>query len=140
MKKSISKDIFSVQKRSEIMSKIRSKNTKLELDVFTDLRKRGVRFSTHHKGVLGNPDILILYKKRALFIDSDFWHGWRYPSWSFESTNDFWHKKILSNRRRDIFVTRKLRRLGWSVLRVWEHQIKKDRLGILNKMEKFLKK
>src|SRR5579864_4703091 len=115
-----SRDIFSRKKRSEIMSAIKSKNTKLERNVFEYLRRKRIRFIAHCRRLIGNPDIAIISEKKVIFIDSDFWHGWRYPKWSFSSTNEFWHKKISSNRKRDVFVTKKLRRMGWRVLRIWE--------------------
>jgi DNA mismatch endonuclease (patch repair protein) len=130
-------DIFSRKKRSEIMSGIKSKNTNLEKEVFRELKEIGLRFKTHYD-VLGRPDIAIPSLKKAVFIDSDFWHGWRYPSWSFSTNKEFWNKKILANKARGVLVTRKLRRLGWNVLRVWEHQLKKDRRGTMAKIEKFL--
>lgn len=133
------KDIFSKKKRSEIMSAIRSKNTRLETNVFSLLRARGLRFKTHHAGIVGKPDIAIPSKKRSVFIDSDFWHGWRYPSWSHKLTSDFWKKKIESNRHRDRFVTRKLRSLGWKVLRVWTHQLTGKRDDTLDKVVRFLR-
>lgn len=68
-------DVFSKAKRSEVMSKIRGKNTKAELVVFRYLRKEGVYFQKHYKRALGSPDIALPLKKRAVFIDGDFWHG-----------------------------------------------------------------
>lgn len=133
-------DIFSSRKRSQIMSSIKAKNTKLEKSVFRELRKRGFRFATHYSNIVGKPDIAIPSRKKAVFIDSDFWHGWRYSSRPFPLKNEFWHKKLLLNRKRDVFVTRKLRRLGWNVFRIWEHQLKKDKSKALMRIEAFLKK
>ena len=131
-------DIFSRRKRSEIMSAIKAKNTNFETEIFSELRRAGCRFKTHYVGVVGKPDITIPSKKRAVFIDSDFWHGWRYPRWTFSAKSGFWDKKITANRTRDAFVTRKLRNLGWKVLRVWEHQLKKDRVAAVKRIKIFL--
>jgi DNA mismatch endonuclease (patch repair protein) len=131
-------DIFSRRKRSELMSAIRETNTKLETGIFRELRAEGCRFKTHYSAVVGKPDIAIPSKKRVVFIDSDFWHGWRYPRWTFSTKNAFWDAKITANRARDAFVTRKLRSSGWKVLRVREHQLKKDRAAALKKIKKFL--
>lgn len=68
-------DIFSSEKRREVMSRIRGKNTKAELIVFRYLRKEGVYFQKHYKRAPGSPDIALPRKKRAVFIDGDFWHG-----------------------------------------------------------------
>ena len=65
-------DKFLKEKRSLIMSKIRSKNTKIEVNVFRELRKRGIYFQKHYKGTIGNPDIALPRKKKAIFIDGDF--------------------------------------------------------------------
>ena len=61
------------------MSKIRSKNTKLEVLVFRELRKRGVYFQKHYERVVGKPDIALPRKRKAVFLDGDFWHGYDFP-------------------------------------------------------------
>lgn len=116
-------DIFSKEKRNEVMSKIRSKNTSIETLVFRELRKRGIYFQKHYKGALGTPDIALPRKKVAIFIDGDFWHGYRYPAWKGR-LGTFWHNKIERNRRRDKKYHAILRRKGWHVVRIWEHQLK----------------
>lgn len=121
------------------MSAIKSKNTSFEVKIFQELKKRGLRFKTHHSQAVGVPDVVIPREKKAVFIDSDFWHGWRFSKWSSSLSNDFWKNKISGNIKRDAFVTRKLRKHGWKVLRVWEHQLKKNRVSTLSKLEKFLR-
>ena len=71
-------DVFSKKKRSEIMSKIRSEETQIEQIVYRYLRKQGVYFQKHYKKAPGSPDIALPKKKIAVFIDGDFWHGWRF--------------------------------------------------------------
>lgn len=75
-------DKISVEKRSALMSKIRSKETRLELD-FIKLLKKSTKFSfvTHQRDIKGNPDIVFRSKKICVFIDSDFWHCWQFPRW-----------------------------------------------------------
>ena len=133
------RDIFSKKKRSQIMSAVKSKNTKLEKTVISALKKEGLKFKTYYVGVIGKPDIAIPSIKKAVFIDSDFWHGWHYAKWAHKLTSNFWTTKIESNRKRDIKVNRVLRKNGWKVLRVWEHQIKKDPGTVILKLFKFLK-
>ena len=116
-------DIFSREKRSDVMSRIKSKNSKTEKEVFSFLRKNKVYFQKHPRKIFGRPDISIPTRKIAVFIDSDFWHGWQYPKWEHKITSPFWRKKLESNRRRDKLVTRRLRKEGYSVLRVWSHQL-----------------
>jgi DNA mismatch endonuclease (patch repair protein) len=133
-------DIFTKEKRSEIMSKIRSKNTKLELVVFKFLRLHRVHFQKHYRGVRGTPDVAVPSRKLAVFVDGDFWHGYRYPTWKKKMKPGFWRKKIEGNRARDRRNFAALRRNGWKVLRVWEHEIKKDPFGSLSRIKTFLAK
>src|SRR3989338_5385892 len=71
-------DIFSKRKRSEIMSRIRSKNTKIEKLVFSRLRADRIYFQRHYKRAPGNPDIALPKKMKAVFVDGDFWHGYKF--------------------------------------------------------------
>ena len=133
-----SRDIFSREKRSQIMAAVKGRDTLLEKRVFSFLKRKKIRFKTHYLGVIGKPDIVVPDKKKAIFIDSDFWHGWQYPKWKSKLTSDFWVEKIDANRKRDIKVNRSLRTKGWKILRVWEHQIEKDFDGSTRKITKFL--
>ncbi len=132
-------DIFTPEKRSAIMAAVRSKNTAFEKKVFAALRKKGLRFKTNYAKVTGKPDIVLIAKKKAVFLDSDFWHGWRFSLWRDKLTSDFWKNKIEQNRKRDKKVTATLRKQGWQVLRIWEHQIKKEPSVAILKIEKFIK-
>jgi DNA mismatch endonuclease (patch repair protein) len=118
-------DKFSKEVRSAIMSRIRSKNTGIEMLVFRELRRRGIRFQKHYRRVVGTPDVAVPKRKIAVFVDGDFWHGFRYPAWKRKLSSKFWTAKIERNRRRDRRNFAKLRREGWRVMRVWEHQLKK---------------
>lgn len=115
-------DIFSKSKRKEIMSKIRATNTCAEKIVYGYLRKEGVYFQKHYKGVEGTPDIALPRKKKAVFIDGDFWHG-RYTEKVPQAT--FWRMKIASNIRRDQKVNAILVEKGWRYIRIWESDIKR---------------
>ena len=132
-------DKFDKATRSRIMSAIRSKNTSPELRTFRELRKRKIYFQRHYKRALGSPDIAIPIRKRAIFIEGDFWHGFRYPLWKSRLRSDFWRKKIERNRERDALYHRKLRTSGWRVMRVWEHQLVNDFDNTINKIISFLK-
>jgi len=118
-------DRISKAQRSLLMSKIKGKNTKLEILVFRELRRKKIHFQRHYRKAPGSPDVALPSKKVAIFIDGDFWHGYRYPVWK-RKLPEFWKMKIERNRKRDINNFRKLRRSGWLVLRVWEHKILKD--------------
>jgi DNA mismatch endonuclease (patch repair protein) len=77
------------------------------------------------KELPGVPDIVFGKARVVVFIDGDFWHGYRFPSWECK-LSDFWKTKILKNRQRDVRYRRRLRGMGWRVIRLWQHQIEKD--------------
>lgn len=131
-------DIFTKEKRSEIMSKIRSKNTKLELIVFKYLRAHKVHFQKHYKGCRGTPDVCVPSRRVAIFVDGDFWHGYRYPQWRHKMKRGFWRDKIERNRARDRRNFAALRRAGWRVLRVWEHDMHRDPFAALTKIHQHI--
>ncbi len=133
-------DCFTKRKRSEIMSKIRSKNTKAEVLVFRELRRRGIYFQKHYKQVAGNPDIALPRKKKAVFIDGDFWHGYRFNEQKKRLPKKYWIGKIEGNIVRDRKNRAKLKRKGWQVLRVWEHDLLKNYYRTYKTIELFLKK
>lgn len=132
-------DKFDKETRSRIMSAIRSENTSPEKAVFKELCKRKIYFQRHYKLILGSPDLALPSSKKAVFIDGDFWHGYRYPSWKNRLRSNFWRKKIERNRARDKEYHQKLRKMGWEVLRVWEHQIKNDFDGTIMEVVDFLR-
>lgn len=132
-------DKFTPEKRSEIMSLIRGKNTKPELIVFRYLRQEGIYFQRHYARALGSPDVALPRKKKAIFIDGDFWHGN-----TFERRKDnlppYWSAKIIRNIKRDRTYRKRLRLDGWQVLRVWESSLtaKKSRARTLESIKQFL--
>ncbi|MBU1122558.1 MAG: very short patch repair endonuclease [Candidatus Omnitrophota bacterium] len=140
-KKERANDKISKKKRSFLMSKIRSKNTKFEED-FINLLKKSIRkkIRTHVANIKGKPDIVFDRAKICVFLDSDFWHGWQYPRWKHLLKDDFWRTKIERNRARDKKTTNYLRRNGWRVIRIWEHSIKYDPKSRVNRILDFLKK
>ena len=134
-KKERSDDSLSTKKRSELMSKIRSKETKFEQEIVCALKKTTrKKFQTNVASIRGKPDIVFHKYKVCVFLDSDFWHGWYYPKWKHLLKNDFWREKIENNRKRDRRNTAYLRRNGWTVLRFWEHEIKKNQEKVLRKI------
>jgi len=126
-------DIMSKEKRSALMSRIRGKNTKPELAVGSALRKAGFRPIRHYGRLPGRPDFVFVRARVAVFVDGDFWHGWRFPLWEHKLT-PFWRDKIATNRERDQRNFRELRRDGWTVIRIWEHQIEKDLEGCIERI------
>jgi len=117
-------DIFSKQKRSEIMSKIRSKDTQAELLLRKALFADGLRYRIHDKRVYGKPDIVFFKNKVAVFVDGDWWHGRNYES-EKEKYPLFWQEKIFKNMERDRKANEKLHADGWKVFRFWQRDLEK---------------
>jgi DNA mismatch endonuclease (patch repair protein) len=119
-------DIFDPQKRSEVMSKIRSKNTKAEVMVFRYLRRERVYFQKHYKRAPGTPDIALPRKKKAVFIDGDFWHGRTFDALFIRrggDESDPWIKKIRRNMERDAEQRSALLEAGWDIFHIWEQDL-----------------
>lgn len=126
-------DIFSKKKRSEIMSKIRGRDTKLEIDFRKKLWEAGFRYRKNVSGRFGKPDILLKKYKTVIFIDSCFWHGCMAHGTRPKTKRAFWKKKIKRNIERDTEVNRYYKKAGWKVIRIWEHDIKKNFKKIFEK-------
>lgn len=134
-------DMYSPAKRSEIMSRIRSKETQAEKIVFQYLRQNKVYFQKHYAKATGKPDIALPRKKKAVFIDSDFWHGRTYDKvLQNRPPGDYWITKIARNMERDKQQREALSEQGWSVLVMWEEDIKRKstRIACLEKIRSFL--
>lgn len=113
---------MSPEKRSAVMSRIRGKGTLPERLVMGRLQALGFVWESHQRDLPGCPDIVFRDARVAVFIDGDFWHGWRFPVWR-DKLSEAWELKIEQTRKRDAKNHRRLLKLGWQVLRIWEHQI-----------------
>jgi len=129
-------DIFTPEKRSWVMSRIRGKNTKIEENMKEILKENKLKFVQHPK-IFGNPDFLV-GDRTAIFCDGDFWHGHDFEN-KKKPSKKFWKDKIQRNMKRDKTVSRKLRREGYSVLRFWEHDIEKRPYVCLNRIIRFMR-
>ena len=109
------------------MSRIRNKNSLIERKLREELWKRGLRYRKNVTSVFGKPDIVFIGKKIAIFVDSEFWHGydWKNKQKEIKSNRDFWIKKIERNIQRDKEVSIHLKSEGWNVLRFWGNEINK---------------
>ena len=126
--------------RSENMARIKAKDTTVELLLRRELWKRRLRYRKNDRGVFGKPDVVFKGKKVAVFCDSEFWHGKKFLNGEVPKTNrKFWEKKLTRNIERDRKVNRVLRESGWTVIRFWEKDIKKDPAGCAAETEKHLK-
>ena len=110
------------------MRKIKSKNTTPEILLKKALWNQGVRYRKGKEKIIGNPDIVIKKYKLAIFIDGEFWHGfkWEEKKRKIRNNRDYWIKKIEGNIARDKKYNKELMEQNWIVLRFWEHEIKKD--------------
>jgi len=127
-------DVFTPEKRSWVMSRIRGKWTGIDLKMRDILAGTGAPFEMYPR-MTGNPDFANLEMRIAVFCDGDFWHGYHYRHGKIPRQK-FWKEKIQRNMRRDRYVGRRLRREGWSVLRFWEHDINSNPEKCIRKIER----
>ena len=117
-------DVFTKEKRSEVMSRIKGKGNKdTELAMIQILRNNHISGWRRNQAVLGKPDFIFPKNKVALFVDGCFWHGCPKHSTMPVNNREFWLRKLSANKVRDRFVTLQLRASGWRVLRIWEHEL-----------------
>jgi DNA mismatch endonuclease (patch repair protein) len=119
-------DTVSKKKRSEIMSKVKSKDSKIEVDFRKAIWKAGFRYRKNPTKYFGKPDIVLPKYKTAIFIDSCFWHGCKRHCRLPSARKKYWSAKIERNKERDKEVNRHYRKIGWKVIRVWEHNLLKN--------------
>jgi DNA mismatch endonuclease, patch repair protein len=125
---------YTTKKRSKIMSKIKSKNSKPKLLFRKALWAKGVRYRINNKTLPGKPDISIKKYRLAIFIDGEFWHGynWNERKQTIKSNREFWIPKIERNMQRDREVNQLLAEIDFTVFRFYEHEIKKDLKRCIN--------
>ena len=114
-------DRISAERRSALMSRIRSKDTKPEMIVRRLLHGMGYRYLLHDTRLPGRPDLAFSSRRKVVFVHGCFWHGHACPRGFKPASNvSFWADKIERNKRRDRRQSRALSALGWEVLTVWE--------------------
>ncbi|AOT71908.1 very short patch repair endonuclease [Geosporobacter ferrireducens] len=121
-------DVFTKEKRSEVMSKIRSKDTKIEVLVRKWLFAHGFRFRKNDNRYPGKPDIVLPKYKTVIFVHGCFWHGHENCKVANipKTRTDFWLSKINRNKEKDVLNTEALRKEGWNVIIIWECELKKN--------------
>ena len=127
-------DMFSPQKRSEIMSKVRSSNTTPEIRVRKLLHGLGYRFRLHRRDLPGTPDIVLPKYLTAIFVHGCFWHGCptcRHATIRPQTNAKYWEMKLNRTLKRDLDNVTALIKLGWHVVIVWECETKKVNLNVL---------
>lgn len=132
-------DVFDSKKRSDIMSKVRSNNNKsTELALIKFFKENNITGWKRNYPVKGHPDFVFLDKKIAVFVDGCFWHGHDCRNTRPSDNAEYWQKKRERNIKHDKEVTAMFENRGWTVIRIWECELKKknrdvlfDRLSIL---------
>jgi DNA mismatch endonuclease (patch repair protein) len=119
-------DIFDKKKRSEIMSKVKNKDSKIEVEFRKALWKEGFRYRKNATNYFGKPDLVLPKYKTVIFIDSCFWHGCPEHCKLPSSNKDFWKKKIERSKERDQEVNEYYKSINWNIFRIWEHNLKND--------------
>jgi DNA mismatch endonuclease (patch repair protein) len=119
-------DTFTPEVRSRIMRAVKGRDTSIEKKVRSALWIRGLRFRKNDKRIVGKPDIVFPRSKLVVFLDSCFWHGCPLHLRRPKSNQDYWQKKVARNMLRDTQVTFACTELGWTVLRIWEHELKEN--------------
>jgi DNA mismatch endonuclease (patch repair protein) len=132
-------DVFSKEKRSWIMGRVRRRDTKPEIMVRSFVHRMGYRFRIHRRELPGSPDILLPRHGKAIFVHGCFWHGHKRCPRSKRPTTSkpFWNKKLDGNVGRDERFRRALQRMGWKVLVVWECETRAPE-KLLRKLVRFL--
>ena len=132
-------DTFTEQQRSQLMSRVRNRNTVPEVRVRSLLHQMGYRFRLHRKDLPGTPDIVFPKYRKIIFVHGCFWHGHNQCKRGKrpETNTDFWNTKINKNITRDINAQKSLLDSGWSVTVVWECEIA-DIKGLQDRLKAFL--
>lgn len=120
-------DILSKKKRSQVMASIRSTGNKAtELKLISIFRMNEITGWRRRQKLLGNPDFTFSNESLVVFVDGCFWHGCARHLRLPHSHKRYWRDKIANNKKRDLSVRRKLRQMGWRVLRLWEHELRDE--------------
>ncbi len=130
-------DVFDVEKRSDIMRQVKSgKNKSTELKLIEVFRQTGITGWRRNYPVKGHPDLVFLDKRIAVFVHGCFWHGHDCRNTRPEANKDYWQKKRDRNIKHDREITMMFEARGWTVLRIWECELKKANQALL--LEKVL--
>lgn len=117
-------DFLTKKQRSLNMSRVKSKNTKPEILIFSLLKKAGYKFRRHYR-ITGKPDVAFLEHKVAVFVDGEFWHGKDFNNLK-DKLSPFWKRKIGNNLKRDRLINKLLKLSGWEIIRLWDKEILKQ--------------
>lgn len=136
------------QATSFLMSRVGSTDTRMEVELRSSLHRQGLRFRKNVAALPGKPDIVFTRAKVAIFVDGDFWHarilkesGLEALRASLKTNNrEFWVTKLQRNYERDVAVTKALEELGWTVVRFWERDLKRNMTDSVRNISSVLRK
>lgn len=133
-------DVFSAQKRSQLMAQVRSSgNRATELALLSLFKRYRIKGWRRNYRLFGRPDFVFPRRRLAIFVDGCFWHGCPLHASQPATNYEFWKQKLVRNKKRDRAVTKSLRSAGWRVLRIWQHTLKrKNEAAILKRVQQFL--
>ena len=135
-------DTVSKERRSEIMSRVRSKGMKPEMFVRRMTHAMGYRYRLHYKTLPGTPDLVFPSRRKAIFVHGCFWHQHADPACKKarvpQSNRDYWVAKFERNTVRDADSQASLVEMGWGVLVIWECEIEREGEGLAERIAEFL--
>jgi DNA mismatch endonuclease (patch repair protein) len=134
-------DVFTPAKRSEVMSRIRGRGNKgTEQALVSLLRAHKITGWRRNQPIFGKPDFVFPKLRVAVFVDGCFWHSCPLHGTRPKNNSAFWHNKLAKNKARDLLVSRTLRKNGWRVLRIWEHELSaKKQNRWLKRLQQFVR-
>ena len=118
------RDPLSKEARSAVMRRIRRRDTKPELALRRELTRRGLRYRLDYGQAPGRPDLAMVCRRLAIFVDGEFWHGKKLSPERMAEMRPYWQRKIARNVARDLRVNRELIANGWTVIRVTDRSIR----------------
>ena len=125
-------DVFSKEKRSQVMKAVKSKNTKTtEMKIIQIFKELGIKGWRRTYPLIGKPDFVFPRKRIIVFVDGCFWHGHDCRNVTPSANADFWNAKRLYNKEHDFLITETLQQKNWTVIRIWECELKKKNRELL---------
>lgn len=133
-------DVLSKEQRRRNMQAIKSKGSKDEVLLAKSLWHKGLRYRKNDKSVFGKPDLTFKRQKLAIFIDSEYFHGynWETEKNRIKTNREFWWQKIENNIKRDKQVNKELDSRGWKVLRFWSKYLRNNLANCVKRIEENL--
>jgi DNA mismatch endonuclease (patch repair protein) len=131
-------DCFTKEQRSEVMRRVKSSNTKLELKVRSALHGRGLRYRLR-SDLPGKPDLVFVKARIAVFIDSCFWHGCPEHCRMPANNREYWQRKISRTVERDKRMAETYKNMDWVMHRIWEHDIKQGFDDCIDQIEQLVR-